>query len=75
MYSLEPKHLFILYPLPRIISSSHDYDRPVEKIAHLLTIIFMHTQNEYLNCDLSRAVSSCQYCTVMYDPGVGKSGF
>lgn len=58
MYSLEPKHLFILYPRPRIISSSHDYDRPVEKIAHLLIIIFMHTQNEYLNCDLSRAMSS-----------------
>lgn len=75
MYSLEPKHLFILYPLPRIISSSHDYDSPVEKIAHLLIIIFMHTQNEYFNCDLSRAMSSCQYGTGIYEEGWCKSGF
>lgn len=43
MLSLEPKHLFILYPLTRIISSPHDYDKSVEKTAHLLIIIFVHT--------------------------------
>lgn len=43
MHALEPKHLFILYPLQRIISSPHDYDKSVEKTAHLLIIIFVHT--------------------------------